>query len=193
MFNYEEYIKLQKSKVEGLLQKGVNGLNWELENLLTEKEKHINKLVQEIPPKSIKGGVLVIGARFGSDIELLEKAGYKDVVGVDLYDPPLHPKVQCCDAHEISKLKKTYGLIYLYHVMEHLLIPSKVIEEIRKSLRYEGCVSVVVPRLNRKKAIDSQTEFNSFHDLQEAFVRRKFNIVYTEIVDDVMKTAFRKK
>ena len=194
MCSYEDYLECQKSKVNKLISENVNGLNWELKNLKKAKTKHINTLLKYVPVEEVeKSGVLVVGARFGSDIELLEKAGYKDVEGIDIYDPPLHPRIQYCDAHELSKLKKQYSLIYLYHVMEHLLYPTKVIKEIRKSLLFGGIVSVVVPPLNRKKAIDAQTEFHSYRELQYAFVHNKFSIIYTKFVSNTMQTAFRKK
>jgi len=176
-FNYLEEQRQKVRRVDSKAYRGVRGLSWELENFGSEKKLVIKRTKEILPPAKIKGDILVVGARFGSDIDLLTLSGYNNIVGIDIYDPPKHPKVSCLDAHFLSKLNRKFGLIYLYHVMEHLLCPSKVISEIVKIIIPGGFVSVTVPTpLRKKEGRDAQTEFDSFEDLIKAFEDKNFRV-----------------
>ena len=175
--NYQKYLEEQRQKVNRLDLKGKNGLAWELDNFGKDKRVIINQMQRIIPPSRIKGDILVVGARFGSDIDLLALAGYQYIVGIDIYDPPKHPKVLFKDAHSLSQLDHKFGLVYVYHVMEHLLFPSKVIREIQKPIIKNGFVVVVTPSpLRKKEGRDAQTEFDSFSDLIGAFLNNNFQL-----------------
>jgi len=175
--NYLEEQRQKVRRVDSKAYRGVLGLSWEIENFGSEKKLVIKKTKEVLPPSKIKGDILVVGARYGSDIDLLTLAGYKNILGIDIYDPPKHPKVLYLDAHFLSKLNRKFGLFYIYHVMEHLLYPSKVISEIEKVITPGGFVSVTVPTpLRKKEGRDAQTEFDSVEDLIKAFEDKNFRV-----------------
>lgn len=161
--SYDQYLDLQKSKVLNSIGSSDSPFKNEYSNgVRIGKPKWSNRLFNMVGAESgVK--VLVLGARWGSDIQFLRESGFSNVAGIDLYDPPLSEYVQYGDAHFLSNYfeKNSFDAIWAHHVFEHFFQPSRVIEEIKKIVKDRAFIYIGLPFAGGKNKYDAQEEFNS--------------------------------
>ncbi len=173
--SYDEYVSLQKFKPLNMTKKErEEGTEWEIRVYKKYKKELIKELKKNHSVDQIKH-ILVIGARFGSDVLLLREGGYAcKITAIDLHDPPLNENVIFGDAHDLSFLKDDVDMIWAYNVFEHLLKPSKVISEICKYSN--NCtIALGVPNFEiDKDPYDAQEEFENIDDLKNMLIKYGF-------------------
>lgn len=183
---YSSYIKSQQSKAKSIQKKG-DGVEWEKDNVYEIKKKNLKRVNKDFKLSNCHSA-LVLGARFGTDIDILKKFGIKDVIGVDIYHPPLREDILICDAHDLSSLLvKDFDLVFCHHVFEHFLHPSKVVGEIFRVLNSKGIVVVATPPIsfkNERKGNDAQIELDGFDDLVQLFEDYNFCTKINEEVSE---------
>ena len=150
---YKKYVKLQVSKVVNNKQKKHGGLDWEKSFHKKNKYDYAEKVFE-----NCKGvdNILVLGGRWGTDVLALKEAGFDSsgIKAIDLYDPPLSDLVEYGDAHDLSRFYDTQvDLVWIFHVFEHFIEPSTVLDEINKIISDDGYLAVVVPPFNCRPEI----------------------------------------
>ncbi|MDB5460810.1 MAG: class SAM-dependent methyltransferase [Caulobacteraceae bacterium] len=99
------------------------------------------ELLRRLPPD---GRVLVVGgATVGSGAQALYDAGV--VVGLDIY-PSQHTAL-VADAHAIPFADETFDAVWIQAVLEHVLSPEQVVQEIHRVLKPDGYVFADTPFL----------------------------------------------
>jgi len=174
--NYDEYLKLQVSKVGSrdqysLLDQAESVRKEHYQGTRVGKPRWAAALAELVPPAD-DINALVIGARWGSDVLFLREAGYSSIAAFDLYDPPLSGQVETGDAHCLAEfVDPPIHVIWAHHVFEHFFKPSKVMEELQKVVAPNACMYVGIPFAPRNK-YDAQDEFSTpeeFCDLMKGF------------------------
>ena len=177
---YKEYIEKQKEKVFAAKHKELGGLWWEVEYHKDDKLHMVQEIGKVISLEKKK--ILIIGARWGSDVLAFMFGGYKreDIIAVDLHDPPLSDLVRFGDAHDLSFCDKDIDVVWIYHAFEHFLKPSLVLNEIRKYTKQQAHIVIVHPPFDSKRGAydvyggyDDETGFNAL------FCRSGFKKIYS--------------
>lgn len=79
--------------------------------------------------------VLCIGARTGQEVVALNDLGAKEVIGIDIV--PHEPYVIKGDMHNLDFEENSFDLVFT-NVIDHSLMPEKMIEEVERVLKIEG-------------------------------------------------------
>lgn len=100
-----------------------------------------------------EGSVADLGCGIGETAIALKKAGY-DVVGVEESERAInylkneYPDVDWRKANLtefLSNAEKKYDVISMFHVLEHIPYPNRVIDLVDKSLAHDGLIAIEVP------------------------------------------------
>jgi SAM-dependent methyltransferase len=102
-----------------------------------------------------KGRILDVGCFNGYFLDEARKNGW-DVYGVEPTAPAATyakdelklKNVMSCTLKEANYPDNYFDVVTLYHVMEHLPIPSNVLQEITRIIKKEGLLVVEVPNCN---------------------------------------------
>lgn len=100
-----------------------------------------------------RGGILLdTGCSVGYFLELAKKRGWQ-VSGVEF--SPKSADVARRNAEvlvglieEIDLKSESYDVITMWHLIEHLRYPSKVLEKVRRALRQEGLLAIETPNID---------------------------------------------
>jgi ubiquinone/menaquinone biosynthesis C-methylase UbiE len=131
----EKLLKMLKSKVY-LSQKRANKRN---------TFKFVKGLI------SRKWEMLDIGCRDGMWMDMLKKAKFKNLRGMDISEKALEiarkkgHNVTRGDAQELPFPDETFHFVSIIHTLEHCPDPNKVIAGIKRVLKTNGRILIVVP------------------------------------------------
>jgi SAM-dependent methyltransferase len=126
-------------------------------------------LLERLPPGGL---VLVIGGgTVGSGAEELYRAGV--VVGLDIYPSPHTALV--ADAHVIPFADATFEAVWVQAVLEHVLSPEKVVEEIHRVLKPNGYVFADTPFLQHVH--EGAYDFTRFTLSGHRWLFRRFSLI----------------
>jgi 2-polyprenyl-3-methyl-5-hydroxy-6-metoxy-1,4-benzoquinol methylase len=87
--------------------------------------------------------VLCVGARNRCELDCLQAAGVRDVVGIDLHSTD--PRIRVMDMHHLEWPDDSFDAVFTSHSFEHAFDPARVASEIRRVLRPGGLVAIEVP------------------------------------------------
>jgi SAM-dependent methyltransferase len=87
--------------------------------------------------------ILCLGPRNGLELDYLEQASTREVVGLDLFSSD--PRIRVGDMHAMPFADNAFGLIWASHVLEHAHHPGQVLDEIERVLRPGGYVFAAWP------------------------------------------------
>ncbi len=118
--------------------------------------------------------VLVVGGgAVGSGAEALYDAADVRLAGFDLY---ASPKVQLiADVHAMPFADATFDAVWVQAVLEHVLEPHAVVEEIRRVLRPGGLVYAETPFL--QAVHEGPHDFTRFTDSGQRWLFRRFDLI----------------
>lgn len=157
--SYDDYVRLQISKVGRTGQARRGGIAWEYEVQKTVKPDLVRTISKFVAP-SVTRHIVVLGARWGADVRFLREGGYTcPIEAIDLHDPPLTEWVAVGDAHDFVPARPP-DLVWAYHVFEHLLHPSKALRHWRSNIVDRGIVFVALPDFGVHDPYDAQDEFS---------------------------------
>lgn len=118
--------------------------------------REVTKFVDVTP----NGEILDIGSADGVFSKvILDKSKAKQVIGIDVLATSVawakhhwrtskHMKFQLGDAHKLEFAARTFDAVFALEVMEHVFEPQVVFKEIRRVLKKNGYVIVLVPSDN---------------------------------------------
>jgi len=158
-----------------------------------------------------KGGeILEVGAGQGQASYWFEQAGYNitaiepDPNNAKLINNKLrNGKCISCDAENIS-LGKKFSIVWVSHVLEHMVSPQNFIDNINKHLIDNGILFIEVPNCENKKVLKTSIEKvpHTFHysmrSLQIIMERNNFCIKKSDYfkpaskIDGIQNRLFRK-
>jgi 2-polyprenyl-3-methyl-5-hydroxy-6-metoxy-1,4-benzoquinol methylase len=166
----EEYVNLQnaRSSIDICHAKLQN-----IKHLLSSKDDYI----------------LDIGHRNGGLLNECNVNGYKNVFGFDIGELSFelvskkYPylvsdnRIKKHDAHEGIPFDEKFDVIVLSHVLEHMHDTTKVLNNIRDSLKDGGSVYVVVPKEKNMDHLPHYTIFEKSEDLKNLMAENGFKEV----------------
>jgi len=118
------------------------------------------------------GRVLVIGGgTIGSGAQALYDAGV--VVGLDIYPSPHTTLV--ADAHKIPFEDETFDAVWIQAVLEHVLAPEQVVQEIHRVLKPRGHVFADTPFLQHVH--EGAYDFTRFTMSGHRWLFRNFTLI----------------
>lgn len=122
-------------------------------------------LLELIPKKNRNGKILEIGAGAGDTLIYAKENGYaKEVHGVELFELENSNQLSTLiDGFFIANIEdcnleyadKTFDVIILGDVLEHLVDPYKVIEYLKKILKDDGVLISSIPNIRYFKVLKS--------------------------------------
>jgi SAM-dependent methyltransferase len=125
-------------------------------------------------PKAGKPRMLVIGGGLvGSGVEHLYDAEDIDLIGTDIFVSPSTRLV--ADGHKLPFADETFDAVLVQAVLEHVLTPQTVVEEIYRVLRPGGLVYADTPFMQQvhEKAYD----FTRFTVSGHRWLFRRFELI----------------
>ncbi|MFQ5932089.1 MAG: methyltransferase domain-containing protein [Nitrospiraceae bacterium] len=87
--------------------------------------------------------ILCIGARNVVELDVLERNGFRNIVGIDLWSGS--PRIIVCDMHRLIFRDDSFDLIFASHVFEHAWNFRQVAAECVRVLRPGGYIFCAVP------------------------------------------------
>jgi uncharacterized protein YbaR (Trm112 family) len=118
--------------------------------------------------------VLVIGGgRMGDQTEELYHASEVNVIAFDIYVSPLTQFV--ADAHSIPVVSESIDAVVIQAVLEHVLEPWKVVDEIHRILKDDGLVYADTPFL--QPVHEGPYDFTRFTDSGHRALFKRFAII----------------
>lgn len=126
---------------------------WIKNNLLSPTayqlaHQHSKRFVQLLKEKNIKPRLLIIGgAKKGMGTDLFLNDADIQVISFDIYASSLTQFV--ADAHLIPITAEAVDGVWIQYVLEHVLDPWKVVAEIYRVLKKDGCVYAETPFLQQ--------------------------------------------
>lgn len=126
---------------------------WIKNNLLSPTayqlaHQHSKRFVQLLKEKNIKPRLLIIGgAKKGMGTDLFLNDADIQVISFDIYASSLTQFV--ADAHLIPITAEAVDGVWIQYVLEHVLNPWKVVAEIYRVLKKDGCVYAETPFLQQ--------------------------------------------
>lgn len=132
--SYDEYITHQKQKfIETLkLQGGFSSL------ILGRFRRHFFSVFKHLFPVLPKDAmILCLGARQGTEVEVLRDCGYKNSIGIDLYPGPGNPFVQEGDFMRTNFKDSTFDMVYS-NALDHAFNLNDAFLEHARILKPDG-------------------------------------------------------
>ena len=102
----------------------------------------LREIRSEFKSKNIE--ILDFGCGNGNFLNYLKKKGYNKLSGYELYLNEIK-KNKIFITNQLKKLKKTYNIITLNHVLEHVENPLKTIQKVKSLLKPDGFIIIEVP------------------------------------------------
>ena len=123
--------------------------------------------------------ILVVGGgTAGPGARLLYERPDVRVIAFDVYHSPLTQFV--ADAHAIPLQNATVDAVWVQAVLEHVLEPQRVVDEIRRVLRPEGFLLSEIPFM--QQVHEAAFDFTRFTDLGQRWLFRRFEEVESGVV-----------
>jgi len=110
--------------------------------------------LDKIQRLSLKGKLLDVGCGEGLFLELAEKAGWQ-IHGTEISRfasgfaaRRLGKYIFCGEVWEAAFDSNSFDVVTMWHVLEHMRDPSKVLHEIHRIIRPDGYLIIAVPNVN---------------------------------------------
>jgi SAM-dependent methyltransferase len=141
--------------------------------------ENATKFLQELSRQSASPTVLVVGgAVIGSGAEALYEVPQVRLVAFDIY---ASENVQLiADAHQIPFADGTFDGVWVQAVLEHVLEPQVVVDEISRVLRDSGIVYAETPFL--QSVHEGAYDFTRFTDSGHRWLFRRFELIDSGVV-----------
>jgi SAM-dependent methyltransferase len=110
-------------------------------------------LIQEILQRSQPTNALDLGCGEAAWLRRLHKAGFGELVGIDLSPPPVAPENMTIlsanlESEDLGLKEKTFGLITMIEVIEHMGNPGKLLGHVKRYLRNDGLALITTPNIH---------------------------------------------
>jgi SAM-dependent methyltransferase len=130
--------------------------------------KNYNELIEKLPAGA---KILVIGGSIiGQGMDKLYQVDSFEIIGSDVSFGP-HTKL-ICDAHDLPFQDETFDCVVAQAVLEHVLNPSRCVDEIYRVLKMDGMVYAETPFMQQVHM--RQYDFTRFTHLGHRRLFRKF-------------------
>ena len=129
--------------------------------------------------KNRRPRVLIVGAgMIGDGSELLYEAADVDLIAFDIYRTE---QVQfVADAHQIPLADGSVDGVWIQAVLEHVIVPEQVVDEMHRVLRDGGLVYSETPFM--QQVHEGRFDFQRFSESGHRWLFRKFDLIDSGVV-----------
>lgn len=136
--------------------------------------KNCSTFVDAVEKLSLNPKVLVIGSgEKGSGTDKLWSSNKIQIHGVDIYSSEYVDVI--CDAHYLPLEENSYDGVWIQAVLEHVVEPALVVDEIYRVLRPGGAVYAETPFM--QQVHEGAYDFTRFTVLGHRYLFKKFGLV----------------
>lgn len=137
------------------------------------------KFLELLRSKNKRPRILVVGAGLvGDGSELLYEAMDTDIIAFDIYRTEYVQMV--ADAHCIPLADGSVDGVWIQAVLEHVVVPEKVVGEIHRVLKDEGLVYSETPFM--QQVHEGRFDFQRFSESGHRWLFRKFDLIDSGVV-----------
>jgi SAM-dependent methyltransferase len=159
----ENYVDRPITKYQGIIKR-----------LTPESEVTVNncrRFVDELHKISERPKVLVIGGgQKGSGTDILWNNKSIEIHSIDIYYSESVDII--CDAHYLPLMSKSYDGVWIQAVLEHVVEPARVVEEIFRVLNLNGIVYAETPFM--QQVHEGAYDFTRYTILGHRYLFKKF-------------------
>lgn len=117
--------------------------------------------------------LIVGGGSAGAGTRVLYEDEALDILAFDIYGSSMVQFIG--DAHRIPLADQTVGAVWIQAVLEHVLNPAQVVDEIHRVLRADGLVYAETPFM--QQVHEGPYDFTRFTDSGHRWLFRKFEMI----------------
>jgi ubiquinone/menaquinone biosynthesis C-methylase UbiE len=141
--------------------------------------RNMNRILDLIIPEGKAAKILVVGGgTIGQGTGILYSSSRVKVVAFDVYASPFVQFI--ADAHRIPIGDGIFDAVVIQAVIEHVLEPEKVVEEIHRVLKANGVVYAETPFM--QQVHEGAFDFMRFTDSGHRWLFRKFSLVDSGVI-----------
>ena len=141
--------------------------------------KNAKKFLELLKSKNKRPRILIVGAGVvGDGSDLLYEANDVDVIAFDIYRTEYVQIV--ADAHSIPLADNSVDGVWVQAVLEHVVVPEKVVGEMHRVLKNEGLVYSETPFM--QQVHEGRFDFNRFSESGHRWLFRKFELIDSGVV-----------
>lgn len=137
------------------------------------------KFLELLRSKNKRPRILVVGAGLiGDGSELLYEATDVDVIAFDIYRTEYVQIV--ADAHSIPLADSSVDGVWIQSVLEHVVMPEKVVGEMHRVLKGDGLIYSETPFM--QQVHEGRFDFHRFTESGHRWLFRKFDLIDSGVV-----------
>jgi SAM-dependent methyltransferase len=132
--SYEEYVEHQRQKLDEILRLGRGFSNEAVAEARSRFFRRFRHLVPLLPRDAV---VLCLGARQGTEVEVLRELGFRNAYGIDLNPGPDNELVRPGDFNRLEEADSSIDLVYS-NSLDHALDLDAFFAEHARVLKADG-------------------------------------------------------
>jgi SAM-dependent methyltransferase len=132
--SYEEYVEHQRQKLDEILYIGHGFSNAAVVEARSRFYRRFRHLIRIVPRDAI---ILCLGARQGTEVEVLRELGFRNAYGVDLNPGPENELVRPGDFNRLEEADGSIDLVYS-NSLDHALDLDAFFSEHARVLKADG-------------------------------------------------------
>lgn len=168
---------LFKSAGESSVKRTKNATLTQFRNFLRVKNKivenNIELLTQEILKYSNPKILVIGGGEIGNGFDKFFINFADNITSFDIYNSSNVDFI--ADAHQIPLIEEYFDLVIVQAVLEHVLVPTKVVNEIWRVLKFDGLVYAETPFM--QQVHEGRFDFLRFSESGHRYLFKKFKLV----------------
>jgi len=132
--SYDEYLVHQRQKLDEILLSGAGFPNARVSDYRSRFYRRFRHLVQRVPADAI---IVCLGARQGTEVEVLRELGFRNAYGIDLNPGPENPLVRAGDFQRLDMPDRSVDLVYS-NSLDHAFDLDTFFAQHRRVLKPDG-------------------------------------------------------
>jgi SAM-dependent methyltransferase len=135
--------------------------------------RNIEYLISLIPNEETTKILIVGGAQIGVGIDRLYRSFPSNIISLDLYNTKSVDII--ADAHSIPFRDGVFDIVVIQAVLEHVLVPEKVVSEIYRVLKPGGIVYAETPFM--QQVHEGPYDFTRFTESGHRYLFRNYKLI----------------
>lgn len=144
-------------------------------------KKNVNELINLISSTESSKILVVGGGEIGAGLDILYKKFYNQIIAFDIYDSNNVDLI--ADGHSIPFRSDIFDLVIIQAVLEHVLIPEKVVAEINRVMRPGGIIYAETPFM--QQVHEGPYDFTRYTESGHRYLFRHFKLIHSGFTSGV--------
>lgn len=179
--SYDEYVMHQQQKLDETLRLAGGFENRVIAAYRLKFLRRFRHLVPLLPPAA---EILCLGARLGTEVEVLRDLGFRNAWGVDLNPGPENPLVRRGDFHRLDTADESIDLVYT-NCIDHSFDLDAFFDEQLRVLKPDGYALYDLPEENAGSDAAFETVVWASDEIVLGQIERRFRDIVRREHDGV--------